>query len=302
MAVGFFGEDTRPWEGMFEQSLVLSHGHTCDSDNKLGTIISSYCSEFENLDGNGHGVKLETTNMTVRRYNLIKCPPFRKLTPPPLPTDFHPQPFTCYFPRPWRGGLDYKLATLRYRRMAAYISVTRDRDAGRVYPDPATGDLQIDYTPSVFDRAHALEGAIAVCKILYVQGARQIDSYVHGVDPFVQEDWELASQQDGSDCDEKGIKDPRFLAWLDQVRRLGANSDQVSCSSAHQMGTCRMSATEEKGVVDVHGKVWGIEDLYVADTSVFPSASGVNPMVTVMAIADWIARAVDEDLKGMKTA
>lgn len=184
--------------------------------------------------------------------------------------------------------------------MAAYISVTRDRDAGRVYPDPATGDLQIDYTPSAFDRAHAVEGTIAICKILYVQGARQIDSYVYGVDPFVREDWEFASQHDGGDCDEEGIKDPRFLAWLDQVRRLGKNSENVSCSSAHQMGTCRMSATEENGVVDVRGKVWGTEGLYVADTSVFPSASGVNPMVTVMALADWIATAVDEDLKGVK--
>lgn len=215
------------------------------------------------------------------------------------------QPFTCYFPRPWRGGLDFKLATLRYRRMAAYISVTRDRDAGRVYPDPATGEVHVNYTPSTFDRAHALEGAVAVCKILYVQGARQIDSYVQGVDPFVREDWELDELLNNNNnkktatatAEKETIKDPRFLAWLDQVRRLGVNPDNVSVSSAHQMGTCRMSATADQGVVDVRGRVWGTEGLYVADTSVFPSASGVNPMVSAMAIADWIARAVDEDLK-----
>jgi choline dehydrogenase-like flavoprotein len=36
----------------------------------------------------------------------------------------------------------------------------------------------------------------------------------------------------------------------------------------------------------------GCENMYVADTSVFPSASGVNPMITVMAIADGIARGI----------
>jgi len=45
------------------------------------------------------------------------------------------------------------------------------------------------------------------------------------------------------------------------------------------------------------GRVWGTEGLYVADASVFPSASGVNPMVTTMGIADWISWGVAEELK-----
>jgi choline dehydrogenase-like flavoprotein len=64
------------------------------------------------------------------------------------------------------------------------------------------------------------------------------------------------------------------------------------------MGSCRMSAKAKDGVVDARGRVWGTEGLYVADASVFPSASGVNPMVTVMAIADWIAKGVCEELRG----
>jgi choline dehydrogenase-like flavoprotein len=59
-----------------------------------------------------------------------------------------------------------------------------------------------------------------------------------------------------------------------------------------------MSAKAKDGVVDPKGRVWGTEGLYVADASVFPSASGVNPMVTTMAIADWIAQGSCEDLKG----
>ena len=57
-----------------------------------------------------------------------------------------------------------------------------------------------------------------------------------------------------------------------------------------------MSAVEKEGVVDPTGRVWGTEGLYVADASVFPSASGVNPMVTNMAISDWISRGVADGL------
>lgn len=216
-------------------------------------------------------------------------------------------PYTCLSAMPWRSGLDFKLAALRYRHFGAFISVARDRDPGRVVMDPATGGLQIEYTPSAFDTAHAVEGLIALCKIMYVTGAREIDPFIHGVEPYVRDDAELqaaataaatAAAADGSGLYQ--IDDPRFSAWLDKARRLGNVLGNPPCSSAHQMGTCRMSATEERGVVDPYGKVWGTEGLYVADSSVFPSASGVNPMITVMAIADRIARDVDRDLNEEK--
>lgn len=59
-----------------------------------------------------------------------------------------------------------------------------------------------------------------------------------------------------------------------------------------------MSSHSGAGVVDPKGRVWEKENLYVADASVFPSASGVNPMVTTMAIADFIARGVASELTG----
>jgi choline dehydrogenase-like flavoprotein len=47
----------------------------------------------------------------------------------------------------------------------------------------------------------------------------------------------------------------------------------------------------------MHGKVFGTEGLYVSDASVFPSASGVNPMITNMAISDWISQQLSDDIK-----
>lgn len=190
---------------------------------------------------------------------------------------------------PWRNGLGVKLDALNYRGAGSFISLTRDRDSGRVFPDPVTGLPHIDYTVSAYDRKHTLEGVLAIAKLCYVQGAVRIYTSLPGVEVF-ERDTDTASSPQG----ECGVDDPKFAAWLDHVRSVG-NAEAVF-ASAHQMSTCRMAINEDEGVVDPKGKVFGTEGLYVADASVLPSASGVNPMVTNMAIADWIAHGVSRDL------
>ena len=54
--------------------------------------------------------------------------------------------------------------------------------------------------------------------------------------------------------------------------------------ASHPMGTCRMAASVDEGVVDPEGRVFGWDNLFVADASTFPSSLGVNPQVTVMAM------------------
>ena len=57
--------------------------------------------------------------------------------------------------------------------------------------------------------------------------------------------------------------------------------------ASHPMGTCRMGADPKKSVVDPAGKVWGWENLRVADASVFPTSLGVNPQITTMTVG-WL--------------
>ncbi|EOA85119.1 hypothetical protein ACJQWK_06557 [Exserohilum turcicum] len=234
-------QDIKPWEG---------------------GILTSVVGEFENLDGQGHGVKLEATNMA---------------------------PSACLM---WvqsnGGGLQYKLDAARLKHMVGYISIAKDRDSGRVYADPVDGKVRFSYPVSKFDRQHILEGLLGLAKIQYVEGAEQIFTTQPGLRPFIR---------NPSAADGDGINDAEFQVWLDEVRAKGLPSPESMFISAHQMGTCRMSARERDGVVDPQGKVWGTEGLYVADASVFPSASGVNPMVTNMAISDWISRGIAKGLE-----
>jgi len=52
---------------------------------------------------------------------------------------------------------------------------------------------------------------------------------------------------------------------------------------AHQAGTCRMGADPATSVVNADCRAHGLDNLYVVDTSVFPSIGAVNPALTAMA-------------------
>ena len=54
---------------------------------------------------------------------------------------------------------------------------------------------------------------------------------------------------------------------------------------AHHMGTTRMSATPEHGVVDQDCRVHGIANLHIAGSSVFPTGGSANPTLTIVALA-----------------
>ncbi|KAL1801107.1 hypothetical protein ACET3X_001449 [Alternaria dauci] len=233
-------EEIRPWEG---------------------GILTAVVGEFENMDGKGHGVKLEATGMV---------------------------PSAALMWVDWKSALQYKIDAAKLKHMVGYISVARDRDTGRVYQDPVDGRVRVSYQTSKFDQQHVLEGVVALAKIQYVEGAQEIFTVIPNMRPFVRD----LSMPSGD-----GINDPEFQTWIQDLRNIGLPSPESVYVSAHQMGTCRMSAREKDGVVDPRGAVWGTEGLYVADASVFPSASGVNPMVTNMAISDWISRGIKEGME-----
>ena len=66
-------------------------------------------------------------------------------------------------------------------------------------------------------------------------------------------------------------------------------SIKLECSSQHPLGTCRMGIDPSNSVVDDAGKVWGIGGLYAADGSIVPTSLGVNPQLTIMAMATRVA-------------
>ena len=79
------------------------------------------------------------------------------------------------------------------------------------------------------------------------------------------------------------LDESELLGWMEErFRRFN--------SSAHQVGTTRMSADPGLGVVDADCRVHSVENLYVAGGSVFPTCSHANPTLTMVALAVRLAR------------
>jgi choline dehydrogenase-like flavoprotein len=78
--------------------------------------------------------------------------------------------------------------------------------------------------------------------------------------------------------------------YLDAILQKGLRPNGFALLSAHQMSSCRMAGSARLGAVKPNGETYEVKNLYVADASVLPTASGVNPMLTIMTMAHWIAQ------------
>lgn len=91
--------------------------------------------------------------------------------------------------------------------------------------------------------------------------------------------------------DKKRVKECRnHLMQL--FRPLSPNLIKVAEDNsflAHVCGTCRVGQSSDDGVVDARGRVFGTENLYITDSSIFVSSGGVNPSLTVAACAMKVA-------------
>jgi choline dehydrogenase-like flavoprotein len=73
--------------------------------------------------------------------------------------------------------------------------------------------------------------------------------------------------------------------FMDGVDAIGYGSNRTGYFTFHQMGSARMGSDPTTSVVDDNNQVHGVQGLYVMDGSCFPTASGVNPMLSIASIA-----------------
>lgn len=92
----------------------------------------------------------------------------------------------------------------------------------------------------------------------------------------------------GRFLEEKGLGSIELASWLHDPEKLWEVDPLIGfhhIGGYHHMGTTRMAETEKTGVVDKNCKVFGIENLYVAGCSVFPTGGWGNPTLTIAALA-----------------
>jgi len=176
------------------------------------------------------------------------------------------QPVIAMAVMPWREPQDFRARMAQLKNTSAIGVLLRDRGAGRVTID-REGHPVSSYSLSDFDRRHMQLGFRGAAEILENAGARRIYS------PHAK----LCSYQPGkSGSIESFVKDMDAAGW---------DNAQLAMFSFHIMGTARMGDSAGASATNPNGETWEVKNLYVMDGSSFPSASGVNPMISIEAIA-----------------
>jgi len=180
------------------------------------------------------------------------------------------QPVIAVAVLPWRDPAQYRSLLGKLAHTAAIGVLLRDRGPGRVTIDRA-GNPVSHYALSEFDREHLRYGFIGAARILEAAGAGLIFS------PHAK--W--CAYEPGRGGKENGSLES-FTQAMDSA---GWDSGRLALFSFHIQGSARLGGSPKTSATDPDGQTWEVRNLYVMDGSSFPSASGVNPMISIEAIA-----------------
>jgi choline dehydrogenase-like flavoprotein len=180
-----------------------------------------------------------------------------------LEATFTPLPFGAH----WLPGVgaEFKRRVGEIAKLAVLGVHLADTSSGRVRL--RRGRARLTYKLTRADAETLGYGIARAADILFEAGAREVYAQVAGVPPVQPgEQWRL----------EQGVTPARL--------RLEA---------FHPMGTASIGAVTES-----NGELRGLPGVYLADGSLLPTALGVNPMLTIIAMARRIARGVADQLAG----
>jgi choline dehydrogenase-like flavoprotein len=157
-----------------------------------------------------------------------------------------------------RSGPEHRALMEQYPHMSQFGIMVCDVSRGSVRE--IAGMPQIRYDLDQRD-AHAVQRAIeALCEIYWAAGAREVIVPVGRVPT---------------------LRDGETRPFGDRPLRPG----ELTLMAFHPLGTARAGADPAVSVVDGRGRVHGLRGVHVLDGAMVPSALGVNPQITIMALA-----------------
>jgi acyl-CoA reductase-like NAD-dependent aldehyde dehydrogenase/choline dehydrogenase-like flavoprotein len=173
---------------------------------------------------------------------------------------------------PWRSGADHKRRMAEWARAAPLINLTREQGHGRVTIDEAGKAVTHYPVTDEVDIRNIRAGIEQLIRIHEQAGAEEIVGSARKAG-----DWRR-----GDDLD----------AFVADVTSQPIAPREFALFSAHQMGSCRMGRDPSSSVANPDGELHDTPGVWIGDASAFPSASGTNPMLTIMALARRTAQAI----------
>ena len=177
----------------------------------------------------------------------------------------HPSLFFPFFPNNQDNFGDFISS---YNYWSGSIVLTSDTSSGSIINKNPQHLWK--YNLNNFDHGNLLHGIETLVKANFLAGAEEI---MVATSPTMH--WKRESNED-------------IESFIGKVRKVRNEPFRILLGSAHQMGTARIHPNPSEGVVDLNGKVHGLKNVYITDSSTFPRCSGVNPMITIQAMSHFL--------------
>jgi choline dehydrogenase-like flavoprotein len=175
---------------------------------------------------------------------------------------------------PWESGRQHKDDMARGPQTSALVLLIRDRGHGRVTIDAAGEAVHHYDLADPMDVRHFRAGLAQIVRLHEAAGAAEILSFHRK--PLR---WR------------RGV-DGELEAFAQRVHDGPLTPHEHPMFALHQMGSARMGRDRATAVADPWGQLHDTPGVWIGDASAFPTATGTNPMATVMALARRTATAI----------
>ncbi len=169
-------------------------------------------------------------------------------------------------------GLAHKQRIASFDRLASFGALISDTSSGRVFANGVAW-----YWMNRDDARRLLRGISLASRIFFTAGAREVY-------PGVRQ--------------QPVLRSPQAAEALEHISVRPADLEMMAF---HPMGTARMGSDPARCAVAPSGQLYGVEGLYVADASVLPTSTLINPQISIMAVATRIAAGIAGSLSRVHT-
>jgi len=176
---------------------------------------------------------------------------------------------------PWVSGLQAKEFMAEGPYQSAMVFLIRDRGHGEVTIDDQ-GETVVNYhLDDEVDERHFRRGLQELVRLHHAAGARAMFSLHTRL-----KRWER----------DAGVDIETFAR---EVHDGPLTPYEHATFSLHHMGSCRMGSDPQTSVANGEGELHDTRGVWIGDGSAFPTASGTNPMISIMALASRTAEAIN---------
>ncbi len=176
---------------------------------------------------------------------------------------------------PFTTAAAHKDFMSRFANGMSTVGLVRDHGHGQITID-ASGEAVPTYAVTdEIDLANMRRTVAEQARAHRAAGAIQIAAFAEG---FPIWRW-------GEDLDD----------YISQLQAIPFRAGGFRMFSAHQMGSCRMGSDPRTSVAGPRGELHDVPGVWIGDASAFPTPSGVNPMLSNMALAHRTAEAIAAD-------